>query len=735
MPEQGSKHALLPACQRCKLRKIKCDRQAPKCSNCTKQSNAACIIVDPVTSERYPRDFIHRLELRKQELEAKVAATDTVAVTASPISEDGNTGDGVERNPTAANADADADERTTITQVPDSPTTSRGFVGDGSGLSFLRFIFQDSRWRVYEPQIMQLLSERPQIPELTISRSRGNPQPTLDEAAALLDNYFTRFHIHHTFLLRQDVLGIFNRIYNGTPPQPPSAQDYFRLFMVFSISAVTRYRKGDSSEHPYGYYLAAQEYVGNIQLIGSVDAIQNLLLVCRFGMYYHIGTSLWEISQFCMRQCVEQNLHARPRRGPICSKNNTIAAYSGNATSPTAIPQGPFAIPENDISVELPIDAADETITDAMLTGTDLSAVPLSVDGRPTELSVFVFCIRLRRITSRIHSAFYSGRGLSPVDGDAVPSSQVSSGHVYVLLYQFLGELETWRRGAPTFNVHRSLYERTEWYDFLLEKDKLLLLRGAIHTAPRRRNDQPPEDLLVMCLGCATRIIELYDNMARNRYITWTRGYFQVIFAAGLSIIYCFSLGLHHQGPGGGDGGGDAAAVKTKQTLQLCNDILLGFKKDMPDAGRFAVVFSILKDHFLRDPGSSVPGGFRGSADDGPSQTGNSHTSNLQYILAGDGDRVINSPSMPINTLFGTQTNVPGWQQQQEDAGCSFMVPTDHNTNSMTYGEGTEFVADQELLGTWPTLTDEMMEHLEAGLGEFAWVSQGMDGFAWDNLF
>ena len=57
-----------------------------------------------------------------------------------------------------------------------------------------------------------------------------------------------------------------------------------------------------------------------------------------------------------------------------------------------------------------------------------------------------------------------------------------------------------------------------------------------------------------MCL----RIIELYDSMACSRYIIWTRGYFQFIFAAGLSIIYCVSLGLHHRGD-------DAAATKTRR--------------------------------------------------------------------------------------------------------------------------------------------------------------------------
>ncbi|KAK8055969.1 transcriptional regulatory protein [Apiospora rasikravindrae] len=731
MPEEGSVHALLPACQRCKLRKIKCDRQAPKCSGCTK-SKAACIIVDPVTSERYPRDFIHQLEVRAQELQAKATATAAVTTVTTPISEGSGTAGGTGDSNTEEPGPVAAAERTPSNQALDSPAASRGFVGDGSGLSFLRSIFQDSRWRVYEPQIMQLLAERLQIPELTIS---PNPQPTLEEATALLDNYFARFHIHHTFLLRQDVLGIFNRIYNGTPPQPPSAQDFFRLFMVFSISAVTRYRrasipictytfapaapKGDSSEHPYGYYLAAQEYVGSIPLVGSVEAIQNLLLVCRFGMYHHIGTSLWEISQFCMRQCVEQNLHARPRPGIDLLKEQHQRrifweCYISDRYSSGVLGR-PFAISENDISVELPIDAADETIADAMLSGTTLSGVPLNIDGRPTELSVFV------------------GRGLSPIDGDTIPSSQVSSGHVYVLLYQFLGELEAWRRDAPTFPEPRSLYERTEWYEFLLEKDKLLLVRGAIHTAPRRHHDQPPDDLLVMCLGCATRIIELYDSMARSRYITWTRGYFQVIFAAGLSIIYCVSLGLHHRAD-------DAAATKTRRTLHLCNDILVSFKKEMPDAGRFAVVFSILKDHFLRDPGSSLVGPASGAAG-GPSHVGNNHTSNLQPIPVGGDEPITNIPSVAVPAESGMETAVSGWQQQQGGDGCSFMMRTDPNAfdpvqaDNMAYGEGIGFGADHDLLGAWPILTDEMMEHLEAGLGEFAWGTQGMDGFAWDNLY
>ena len=75
-------------------------------------------------------------------------------------------------------------------------------------------------------------------------------------------------------------------------------QDLFRLFMLFAISGVTRYRSGLSKEHPFGYYLAALAHIGSVQLIGTPDAIQNSLLIGRFGMYHHVGTSLWDISHF-----------------------------------------------------------------------------------------------------------------------------------------------------------------------------------------------------------------------------------------------------------------------------------------------------------------------------------------------------------------------------------------------------------------------------------------------------
>ncbi|KAH7305219.1 hypothetical protein B0I35DRAFT_114047 [Stachybotrys elegans] len=165
--EEDDHSRQLPTCRRCRVRKIKCDRGAPKCSNCTK-AKAACIIVDPVTLEQYPRDYIRRLEERERELRLKLEDASPVLIHES-----------------ATETTITAENDTPATQPSVSTLNPNGYVGDGSGLGFLRHVLSDPKWHHYKPQILQHLSERPNIPELSIS---ANVQPPVEEATALLDN-------------------------------------------------------------------------------------------------------------------------------------------------------------------------------------------------------------------------------------------------------------------------------------------------------------------------------------------------------------------------------------------------------------------------------------------------------------------------------------------------------------------------------------------------------------------
>ena len=504
-------------------------------------------------------------------------------------------------------------------------------------------------------------------------------------------------------------------------------QDLFRLFMLFAISGVTRYRSGLSKEHPFGYYLAALAHIGSVPLIGTPDAIQNSLLIGRFGMYHHVGTSLWDISNFCMRQAIELGFHAPPQ-SPIPAieeqKQRRIfwECYILDRYS-SGILGRPFAIADEDISVELPILADDEVLKAANITS--LSDVSNVAPSQPTEVSVFVFCIQLRQISSNIHTEFNSGRRQTSRSAQSTPMPFTSAGYVQMKVHNFLAQLDSWRQNAPVFADPNSLYERPEWYDFMLEKDKLTLFRGAMHTAPKLSNNSPPADLLALSLRSAIRVITLYSEMLEKRYITWTRSYFQAIFAAGLSVLFC--LGLDRSAANQEN---VEEASSPVATLHMCSQVLHTFEKEMPDVRSFAVVFDELKELSIRKLQQQQQ---QKSLDKSTQPTSHGYLTIPAFQTTTQTTDWSNFHNNNNNSL----TN-PAQSTHQSAAQNSSTDWERSSTNfdlfppSSTTGTGTG--TGQEPLLEWPMLTEEFMENLEAGLGEYAWGFAGDDLYPWNNV-
>lgn len=455
--------------------------------------------------------------------------------------------------------------------------------------------------------------------------------------------------------------------------------------MVFAISATTRYRAGLCTQHPYGYYLAAEACLGSIPLIQDIEALQNLLLIARFGMYHQIGCSLWEISQVCMRQCIELRLHERPSKpmDPLREQHSrrifwecyVLDRYS------SGILGRPFAIAEEDITVLLPINAYDDHIVTAEVDALDNIYQPAGI--AITEMSIFIVFIELRRISSHIHTTFYSRRSASAATDHRRSGSQ-SLGHVYVAFTRFKAELDAWRLTLPTFSNPRSLYERPDWHDFMYHKDMMLLTRGAIHSlaTPLTHSSSVTKELLIECYTSAARVIQLYADLMDKRAITWTRSYFQVIFTAGLTVTYCIGLGmLSHTAQ-------DALSQNEAiETISRCARILTHFKTEMPDAGSFAIVFDILKDECI----DSIMGG-------------------SETVIRQD----INGNHSITNSAF----NLPPQHIEGLSDDWSGMEP------------GVDALGNN-ILGTDFSLTDDLMTQLEAGLGEYAWGSLPIDGDLW----
>lgn len=116
----GEEVSQIPACQRCRLRKIRCDHAAPKCAGCSKAS-AACIIIDPITQKQYTREYIHELEQKEQQLSAKLGES------------------AVRPRSTGHEQSASGQRQEDDTSPKDAPsaestTTFGGYVGESSGL-------------------------------------------------------------------------------------------------------------------------------------------------------------------------------------------------------------------------------------------------------------------------------------------------------------------------------------------------------------------------------------------------------------------------------------------------------------------------------------------------------------------------------------------------------------------------------------------------------------------------
>jgi hypothetical protein len=350
--------------------------------------------------------------------------------------------------------------------------------------------------------------------------------------------------------------------------------------MVFAISDTMGHRAcrgpGHSAEHPYGYYLAAENYLVSVPLIEDQGTIQHLLLIARFGMYHHIGASIWEISRLCMRQRIELGLHLKAQEGldPLKEQHQRRIFWECYVHDHyrSGILGHLFALIEWEIGMPLLIDADNETIMTSR--ATVLDAVPTVTNVHPSELPINLFCIKLRRLSSRVRTAFDTGRrpaSSSAPDGTRTPAFR-SIGHVYSSFSLFDNELYALRASAPVFLDPRCLYERSEWHDFMFEKDLLLLARGAMHNLPARQISGVPimKEVLRACYISATHTIELYADLRSKNAITWTRSYFQVIFTAGLTVIYCVILDVLH-----GNHGLSTTHTNLLQTLDTCSSLLI----------------------------------------------------------------------------------------------------------------------------------------------------------------
>lgn len=421
-----------------------------------------------------------------------------------------------------------------------------------------------------------------------------------------------------------------------------------------------------------------------------------------------------------MRLCIEQSLHKPPPSNSSCSlleeqlqRRVFWECYMIDRYSSSTLDR-PCAIADKYIKIGFPADANDEDLETADISRSfpnldsfcAASSINSNSDSSNTEMSVFFACLRLRQITSSIHSKF------GDKTSTATQNEATARGPIYAELDHLLSELHGWRCTTPSFETPRSLYEMQDWYDLLYFRERLQLVRKAIDLVPKL-NGVPPRDLLSLCLQCATGAITAFWKLFEPKKITFTRSYFQMLFTAGLSIMYSLSV----------VGDFDPASMKAgTEAVTTCEYILKQMGVNLSDAKRYVAVYEALRCYVIRKYSRNL------QIDPQPEHGLLASTPHFYQISAPN--LAVSHDERNTGDIFGTRVpifNGVGFTNHRADQTSGDFplldtqladLPIMHGTTDSLYNDAS--ISDGSVL-SWNIFGDDALWNMEAGLNEYAY--------------
>lgn len=276
------------ACNRCRLRKNRCDQNLPACSPCEK-AGVKCVGFDPITKREIPRTYVYYLESRVTYLESlltdceiKFAPSQDFDLGAKPLTEQFvGSSSGVDRTPTTKNVStrrgkmvgaqgsdssrAEWEQKQDETDKLNKLVSNIGMVsvqgasdprylGSTSGISFARVVFAAVKSSVSSAS-SEKGTHRPSKAESAGPAATNRPamrdsffglhtKPTIKQAPfpekklglRLVELYFEHANPQIPILHRGEFMLLFDRAY-ALKDKSRSPRELFMLNIVFAIGA------------------------------------------------------------------------------------------------------------------------------------------------------------------------------------------------------------------------------------------------------------------------------------------------------------------------------------------------------------------------------------------------------------------------------------------------------------------------------------------------------------------
>ncbi|KAI9672091.1 MAG: Fungal specific transcription factor [Alyxoria varia] len=267
------------ACNRCRLRKNKCDQKLPACSAC-ERAGVKCVSYDPITKQQVPRHYVHYLEERCAYLEAQLRNNGVTFVSARSFALGDQAGDDatsptiggqlgefdtqnvsssqeIRANPTIRSSNEDPgrevdDLVSSIGLVSVQGASDARFLGSTSGISFARVVFhsvksansQSLSNRSSRRSSKAALKENEKAPASMRDSIFGlhkkpffkeAPFPDRELGYKLVDLYMEYANPQIPILHRVEFMKLFSRVYS--PNHQRTARESYLLNIVFAIGA------------------------------------------------------------------------------------------------------------------------------------------------------------------------------------------------------------------------------------------------------------------------------------------------------------------------------------------------------------------------------------------------------------------------------------------------------------------------------------------------------------------
>ncbi|KAF2207171.1 hypothetical protein CERZMDRAFT_102666 [Cercospora zeae-maydis SCOH1-5] len=239
-------------------------------------------------------------------------------------------------------------------------------------------------------------------------------------------------------LRRREVQALLHRAYADGQPGQLDSQDSYVFFLICAISAVRLRRQGLPIQHPSSFFLSALQYAEHINLLSGIVALQNLLLLNRFAVYCHTGVSTWDMP---VSACVCASLW------------NCISGHLSTSVPPRS---NIAEYSDEDIEIDLPaVLSHPELAQVASLAQTRMDALAES------PVAVFIAFIKLRQISSRIHTTFFAKTKRASAQ-ISLHTKMAMFGELLDIYQKLHEDIKLWRQQSPVYFQAETFYQMKE---------------------------------------------------------------------------------------------------------------------------------------------------------------------------------------------------------------------------------------------------------------------------------